>query len=560
MATEDNMTDSRQAVSDHAFSDPDNSTPKPRSLLQLSIVLTSLCAAVFVAALDITIITTSLPSIAGHFHSSSAYTWIGSSYVLANSATIPSWGKLSDIWGRKPLLLIALVIFFVGSLVCAVVETMPLFLFGRAVQGLGAAGLLTLVNICICDLFSMRDRGLYFGLISVVWALACGVAPVLGGLLTERASWRWCFWINLPVSALVFILLAFTLKLDTPHTPIWEGLKAVDWTGSLFIVGSTIMLLLGLDFGGVTHPWDSATVICLIVFSAVSIFLFMVNEWKLVKYPIIPLSLFRDRSGIASFLVCFCHGFIFMGEAYYLPLYFQAVLGASPIMSGVYLLPLVLSISLFGALTGLFIQKTGKYVPAIWLGLVLLALGSGLLINLEPTPNWGKIIGFQVISGAGVGLNFEGPLLALQAIVGTENTATATASIGFVRSLSTAVSAVIGAVVFQNKMAQQGPRLVAVLGESLASQLSDGSATASIELINALPAVQKVAAQLAFYESLQAMWIMYVAFAAVGLVASLFVDAHHLSKEHKTVTLGLRDMNSDRVAPQSTQSGHTQGQ
>lgn len=177
-------------VSENCVSNPDASQniPSPnRSLLQTSIIMTSLCAAAFVAALDITIITTSLPSIAGYFHSSSGYTWIGSSYILANCATIPSWGKVSDIWGRKPLLLIALVIFFAGSLICSVTDKMPVFLFGRAVQGLGAAGLLTLVNICVCDLFSMRDRGLYFGLLSGIWALACGIAPVLGGILTERA-------------------------------------------------------------------------------------------------------------------------------------------------------------------------------------------------------------------------------------------------------------------------------------------------------------------------------------------------------------------------------------
>lgn len=176
-----------QDLSDGRGHTPAALTNNSKSLLQLSIVLASLCAAVFVAALDITIITTSLPAIAGHFHSSSGYTWIGSAYILANSATIPSWGKLSDIWGRKPLLLVALAIFFAGSLVCAAGDTMPLFLFGRAVQGLGAAGLLTLVNICVCDLFSMRDRGLYFGLISLIWAVACGVAPVLGGILTEKA-------------------------------------------------------------------------------------------------------------------------------------------------------------------------------------------------------------------------------------------------------------------------------------------------------------------------------------------------------------------------------------
>lgn len=508
------------------------SSPNPtsdRSFLQTFTILTALCAAVFLAALDVTIITTALPSIAAHFQSSSAYTWIGSSYILANTATVPVWGKLSDIWGRKPLLLVATVIFFGGSLICAVGDTIALFLFGRAVQGLGAAGLITLVNICVSDLFSLRDRGLYFGLLSVVWALASGVGPVLGGVFTEKArcvcamlfypicyiallsltssSWHWCFWINLPITGLVFLFLWLTLKLETPNTPIWSGLKAVDWTGCLFVIGSTIMLLLRLDFGGVTHPWNSATVICLLVFAGVTLGLFVVNEWKLVKYPVIPLVLFHHRSGIASFLVCFCHGYIFMGEAYYLPLYFQAVLGSSPIMSGVYILPFVLAITVSAALTGLFIQKTGLYVPAMWLGLTTMTLGVGLLINLEATANWGKIMGFQVIAGIGIGLNFEGPLLAVQAIVGAENAATATATIGFVRTLSTAISVVIGTVVFQNQMARKGAQLVSSLGEQLASQVS-GGAMANIEIIDTLPLDQKLVARQAIYESLRTVWIM----------------------------------------------------
>jgi hypothetical protein len=171
----------------------------------------------------------------------------------------------------------------------------------------------------------------------------------------------------------------FVLKLETPDTPIWSGLKAVDWAGCLFVIGSTTMLLLGLDFGGVTYPWNSATVICLILFAGVFLGLFTLNEWKLVKYPVIPLILFHHRSGITSFLVCFFNGYIFMGEMYYLPLYFQAVLGSSSIMSGVYILLFVIALTISAALTGVFIQKTGVYVPAMWMGLVVTTLGAGLL-------------------------------------------------------------------------------------------------------------------------------------------------------------------------------------
>ncbi|KAF7585931.1 hypothetical protein BBP40_009851 [Aspergillus hancockii] len=533
-----------------------------RSLLQTSIIMSCLCAGTFVAALDATIVTTSLPSIASHFQSASGYTWIGSAYILANTASVPSWGKLSDIWGRKPLLLCGNAIFFIGSLICSVGDTMALFLFGRVIQGLGAAGLMTLVNICVCDLFSLRDRGLYFGLLSVVWALASGIGPVLGGVLSERATWRWCFWINLPITGLAFLMLWFVLKLETPRTSIWDGLKAVDWVGSLFVIGSSIMMLLALDFGGVTHPWNSATVICLIIFSIVVLGLFVLNEWKLAKYPVIPLDLFHHRSGIAAFLVCFCHGFIFMGEAYYLPLYFQAVLGASPIMSGVYLLGFVIACSLSGAFTGLFIQRTGKYVPPMWLGLGLLTLGVGLLINLEVSANWGKILSFQIISGIGVGMNFEGPLLALQAIVGVKNTATATATIGFVRTMSTAISVVIGGVVFQNQMVKEGPKLVQYLGAELASQLGGANVTSNIELIKTLPPAQRKLVRQALFNSLRTTWIMYVAFAGVSLVAGLFVGTHHLSEEHETAVLGLHnhdgtisadDSSNSSPVPQSTE-------
>lgn len=167
----------------------ENSHVAPRkskqSKAQIATVMASLCACVFVAALEVTIVSTALPTIASHFASDSGYTWIGTSYVLAHTASTPSWGKISDIWGRKPILLIANVIFFAGSLMCALVDDFKTFIAGRAIQGLGAAGLQTLVNICISDMFSQRDRGLYYGLTSIVWAIASGVGPIMGGAFTQ---------------------------------------------------------------------------------------------------------------------------------------------------------------------------------------------------------------------------------------------------------------------------------------------------------------------------------------------------------------------------------------
>jgi MFS family permease len=345
-------------------------------------------------------------------------------------------------------------------------------------------------------------------MIGGVWAFAGGVGPILGGVFTERVSWRWCFYVNLPITGTAIIGIFFFLHLDNPRTPVWDGLKAIDWLGSLSIVGGTLMLLLGLEFGGVAYAWNSATVICLIIFGILTGFLFVLNEWKLAKYPIMPLRLFKDTSNVAALAVCFCHGFVFIAGSYYLPLYFQAVLGATPLLSGVYLLPFALSLALVSAMAGVFIKKTGKYLPPIWFGLVLMTIGFGLLIDLDVEANWAKIIIFQIVAGIGVGPNFQSPLIALQSTVHPRDIATATATFGFTRNLSTAISVVIGGVVFQNQMVKKFPALLAGLGSQVANELSGGSAGANVGVVQALPPAQQAIAREAFYESLRTMWIM----------------------------------------------------
>jgi len=182
---------------------------------------------------------------------------------------------------------------------------------------------------------------------------------------------------EVPFDGIAFFIIMFFLDIETPKTPILAGLKAIDWLGSTTIVGGTVMFLLGLEYGGVNYPWKSATVICLIVFGLLTIGLFFVNEWKVARYPVMPLRLFKRRSNVAALLSCFCHGTVFIAGAYFLPLYFQSVYLASPILSGVYTFPFVLSLSFMSAATGVFIKKTGQYLPPIWFGMVFLTLGFG---------------------------------------------------------------------------------------------------------------------------------------------------------------------------------------
>lgn len=413
--------------------DASNDEPIQRSKMKIALIMFSLAVAVLLVALDITIVTTALPTIASDFNSASGYTWVGSAYLIAQSAATPIWGKVSDIFGRKPILLVTNAIFFVGSLLAGVSVNMDMLIAARVVQGIGGGGLITLVNITISDLFSVRDRGAYFGVIGGVWALASSLGPVMGGLFTQKISWRsvvfpaasaictntyrWCFYINLPFDGVAFLILLFFLDVHTPRTPLRQGLKAVDWLGSFTMVAGTIMVLLGLEFGGITHPWDSATVLCLIIFGAVVIGLFFLNEWRVAPYPLMPLDLFSKRSNLAALGVCFFHSFVFISGNYFLPLYFQAVLGATPILSGVYLLPTALALSSLSMCTGIFIKKTGQYLPMIYFGMCMMTLGFGLFIDFDVNSSWAKIIVYQIVAGIGVGPNFQSPLIALQSLV-----------------------------------------------------------------------------------------------------------------------------------------------
>jgi MFS family permease len=245
-----------------------------------------------------------------NLHSASGYGWIGGAYSLASAASAPIWAKISDIWGRKPIMLAAVILFFFSSMICALSTSMNMLIAGRALQGVAAGGLGNMVNIVISDLFSLRDRGLYFAVMHVMWALAGGVGPILGGAFTELTSWRWCFWINLPVSGTTFILLLTFLDVHNPKTKILDGIKAVDWFGSLSILGLCLMTLLGLNFGGTTFPWNSPKVICLIVFGLFMFIFFIFSEKRLARYPLMPLSLFKNPSNVATFILSFAHGFV----------------------------------------------------------------------------------------------------------------------------------------------------------------------------------------------------------------------------------------------------------
>ncbi|KAA8645956.1 hypothetical protein EYZ11_011197 [Aspergillus tanneri] len=514
---------------------------------KIIIVMTALCLVLFLAALDMTIVSTAMPTMARYFHAKeSGYSWMASSYMLANAASVSLWGKISDIWGRKPILLIANIIFLVGSLVCALAYNLPMILAGRAIQGAGGGGIIVLVNICVSDLFSVRDRPMYYGLFGSTWAIAGALGPIIGGAFTTNVTWRWCFYLNLPIGGFSFVMLLLFLKIEAGKTPLLAGLRSIDWSGVLLMIGGTLMFLFGLEFGGVSYPWDSPTVICLIIFGILTWALAMLNEWKVARYPVIPVRLFQNWHNVLVLVVCFCHSFVFISGSYYLPLYFQTVLFANPIMSGVYVLPMVLSLSVVSAAVGVVIKLTGRYHELIVVGMCLMTLGYGLLIDLKYYASWPRIIIYQIIGGIGTGPNFQAPLVALQANIHRADVAAATATFSFLRQASSAISIVLGTVVYQNILGQQMPHLVDSLGADMARAVTKTFSGSHGNLIKSLPEGQKTVVLNALTFTLSRMWIFYTAIAGFGFLVSLFIRPVELSQAHTITKTGLDELERAR--------------
>lgn len=469
--------------------------------------------------------------------------------MLANAAAGPIWAKCSDIWGRKPALVGAVGVFAVASIIAAVSTSMQMLIAARALQGTAGGGLIQLVYITISDLFSVRSRALYIGLLGVMWALAGSAGPLIGGAFTQLVSWRWCFWINLPVCGIAFVLLLLFLDVHNPRTKLVEGVMAVDWFGTLSILAVTLLLLLGLDFGGATFSWNSPKVICLIVFGTLMIGFFLFSEKRLAKYPLMPLSIFKNWSNNAAFLVAFAHSMVSIGAEYYLPLYFQSVKQASPLRSGILILPMTVTEAAVDIMVGVLIHQTGRYREITWAGVTLMTLGTGLYINFRTDTSVARIVGFEIIAGIGTALLFQAPLISIQNTVSQADTATATATLGFIRNLATSLSIVLGGVVFQNSMAARQSSLAAAgLSESVLEALSGDQAAANVEIIQTIQdAAQRQVVQDAFAWSLRNMFIMYTCMAAVAMVASAFIKQRHLSTEHTETKTGIQQL-TERVA------------
>ncbi|KIJ18330.1 hypothetical protein PAXINDRAFT_71564, partial [Paxillus involutus ATCC 200175] len=361
----------------------------------------ALCAAV--SALDSVIIATALPTVSAAFNAGSVASWIPSAYMLTSTSFQPLYGRLSDIFGRKAALCLAMGVYMIGSLLSGFSRsTIELIIF-RGFAGAGGGGIQSMAQIIVSDIVSLRDRGKYQGIIAGAIALGYAIGPPVGGALSEKVSWRWCFWINLPVSLCAICVVIFVLPLKPVEGDVKRKLLAIDYLGAgLTLLGSSL-ILLPLIWGGVTFPWNSPIVLASLCSGVLVIIIFCYWEWKCARLPIVPMYIFKHITVSGVYVTMFVNGFVFFSSLYYLPQFFQVALGYSPIRSGVFLLPVLVSQSFASWVTasGMAVSRTGRYRTIVYVGFSVWAVGCGCLSTVTASTPKVLLVVYMLLAGVG---------------------------------------------------------------------------------------------------------------------------------------------------------------
>jgi EmrB/QacA subfamily drug resistance transporter len=448
------------------------------------IAFAAIVLAMLPAVLDQTILATALPTIAHDLGRLTDVSWVIAAYVATAAATTPLWGKLGDRLGRKLMLQVSLAMFLAASAVCGVAQDMTWLIVSRAVQGAAAGGLMSLAMAAVGDLVSTRERGRYQGYIAIAFALATVVGPLIGGVLVEHASWRWVFYVNLPVGAVALAGLYF--KLPAPE-PAHHPAKHLDLAGAGLLAGSTIALMLACIWGGERYAWGSATIIALLAGGA-ALAVALVARERRVADPIVPLNLLHMRPVAVSSAALFLTTAALFSITVFVPLYLQTSTHATPTQAGLLLVPMMLGITVSTNLAGLAMSRTGRYkrYPILGLGLVTVALV--LLAVLVPHPSRTAVAIGLVLFGLGFGMVGQVLIAAVQNSVPRQDLGVAMATTSFFRGLGGAVGAAVLGAIFA---ARTG------VGTTAAASLRHLSPGARADVIHGVQAVFLTAAPIA---------------------------------------------------------------
>ncbi|KAL9056772.1 MAG: hypothetical protein Q9162_002743 [Coniocarpon cinnabarinum] len=502
-------------------------TPQPPSYPSawvFGINMTALCIAVFCLALDATIISTAIPQITNQFHSLDDVGWYGSAYLLMTAAFQLPFGKVYGLFGPKWTFLVSLFIFELGSLICGVAPGSVVLIVGRSIAGVGVAGVFSGALIIIAHTSPMDKRPIWQGLLSGMYGVASVLGPLIGGAFTDKVSWRWCFYINLPLGGAIAMAIVFFLRLP-PHNSPFKGktplqmFLMLDPLGVVLFLGSIISLFIALQWGGTTYAWSNGRIIGLFVVFGLALIAFCLEQWWGGESALVPLRVAKQRTiWSATWFAIFLSGAFFL-FVYFIPIYFQAVKGTSALASGIHTIALIVGNATVVFLSGIVLSKYGYVNPFVYASVVLTAVASALLTTLAPDTRAGKWIGYQLLFGIGCGLGFQQPPNAVQAVLPFKDLPIGIAVTVFGRHFGAALWIVVGNNVLDTRLLSE-LRKRAIPNVDPESVLASGATSfRTFVPTSALGAVVD-----AYSKALQKVYIVGLVTACVSVIGAVFIE------------------------------------
>ena len=492
---------------------PDTSAAQAakRPVNHLILLFTTLMVVMLLASLSQMIFSTALPTIVGELHGVDQMMWVITAYMLASTITMPIYGKAGDLFGRKPMMLVAITLFMAGSLVGALAPTMAWLIAARTIQGLGGGGLMILSQASVADFVPARERGKYAGFMGGVFAVSSVAGPLLGGWLTEGPGWRWVFWTVMPLALLA--MLAIVTLMPTVHKAVAQRPR-IDTAGIALMSLSTTAIILAATWGGHTYDWLSPQIIALMVGALVLVALFVWAESR-AEHPVIPLSLFRNRNFVLTTTAGLFTAIAMFGVVGYLPTYFQMAEGVSATEAGLLMVPLMGSLLFTSVVLGAVVSKTGRYKVIPIVGSLILAVGLGLLSTISLDTPLAVICLYMAVMGAGLGSSMQILTLIVQNEFPHRLVGTATAANNYFRQVGSSLGAAVVGSLFV-------ARLTTLIAERLPASAGASGSSKSLTpmLINSLPSPIRLIIVQSYNDALVPIFVFMV---PLGLLAALLL-------------------------------------
>lgn len=492
-----------------------NVAPVEENAGRVRLVFAGVMLGMFLAALDQTIVSTALPTIVSDLGGANHLSWVVTAYMLASTATTPLWGKLGDLFGRKTIFQLCIVIFLVGSVLCGVARNMPELIGFRAFQGIGGGGLMVLAMAVIGDVVPPRDRGRYQGVIGAVFGVSSVLGPLLGGFLVDNLSWRWVFYVNLPVGAVALAVIAAALRTRSP-----QQRPKIDYLGTSLLAAASTCLVLITSLGGTTWPWNSGQVWGCGIAAVVLLFAFVLVEQRVTE-PVLPLRLFRNPVFSMCSAIGFVVGLCMFGALSFIPLFMQVVNGDSPTISGLRLLPLMGGVLIASIGSGQLISKTGRYKIYPIIGTALMAIGLYLLSRIDDHSSTTLMGVYMAVFGFGLGLTMQVLIIAVQNAVDYADLGTATSGATYFRSIGGSFGASIFGTILNNQL--RSKVTTALTDGTLPPTFPVQRALESPTAIHELPPAQAEPFLHIFALSMQTVFLVAVPITLVAFVLTLFL-------------------------------------